>query len=395
MAAKILLIALLALASSHALASDPSPLQDFCVADMDSKVRVNGFVCKDPTVVKAEDFFSTGLDKAGDTGKKLGSNVTAVNVNKIVGLNTLGISMVRIDYAPKGLNAPHTHPRATEILTVIEGQLFVGFVTSNSDNGNRLFTKMLKKGDVFVFPEGLIHFQFNPGHTNTVAIGALSSQNPGTITIANAVFGSKPPISDEVLAKAFQIAEMAAKILLISLLAMASSLAMASDPSPLQDFCVADKASKVRVNGFVCKDPTVVKAEDFFSTGLDKAGDTGKKLGSNVTAVNILTVIEGQLLVGFVTSNTDNGNRLFTKMLKKGDVFVFPEGLIHFQFNPGHTKTVAIGALSSQNPGTITIANAVFGSKPPISDDVLAKAFQVDKKTVDWLQAQFWADNNN
>ncbi|URE01943.1 germin-like protein [Musa troglodytarum] len=128
----------LALASSHALASDPSPLQDFCVADMDSKVRVNGFVCKDPTVVKAEDFFSTGLDKAGDTGKKLGSNVTAVNVNKIVGLNTLGISMVRIDYAPKGLNAPHTHPRATEILTVIEGQLFVGFVTSNSDNGNRL-----------------------------------------------------------------------------------------------------------------------------------------------------------------------------------------------------------------------------------------------------------------
>ncbi|URE06162.1 germin-like protein [Musa troglodytarum] len=498
MAAKILLIALLALASSHALASDPSPLQDFCVADMDSKVRVNGFVCKDPTVVKAEDFFSTGLDKAGDTGKKLGSNVTAVNVNKIVGLNTLGISMVRIDYAPKGLNAPHTHPRATEILTVIEGQLFVGFVTSNSDNGNRLFTKMLKKGDVFVFPEGLIHFQFNPGHTNTVAIGALSSQNPGTITIANAVFGSKPPISDEVLAKAFQIAEMAAKILLISLLAMASSLAMASDPSPLQDFCVADKASKVRVNGFVCKDPTVVKAEDFFSTGLDKAGDTGKKLGSNVTAVNItrmaaktlllallavasslamasdpsplqdfcvadkdskvlvngfvckdpkvvkaedfffrgldkagdtgkklgsnvtavnvnklaglntlgismrpqpsphsprateiLTVTEGQLFDAFVTSNSDNGNRLFTKMLKKGDVFVFLQGLIHFQFNPGYTNTVAIGALSSQNPGTITIADAVFGSKPPISDEVLAKAFQVDKKTIDWLQAQF------
>ncbi|RZR96180.1 hypothetical protein BHM03_00025145 [Ensete ventricosum] len=99
--------------------------------------------------------------------------------------------------------------------------------------------------------------------------------------------------------------------------------------------------------------------------------------------------IEGQLFVGFVTSNSDDGNRLFTKMLKKGDVFVFPEGLIHFQFNPGHTKTIAIGALSSQNPGTITIANAVFGSKPPISDDVLAKAFQVDKKTIDWLQAQF------
>ncbi|RWV98118.1 hypothetical protein GW17_00039059 [Ensete ventricosum] len=111
--------------------------------------------------------------------------------------------MVRIDYVPKGLNPPHTHPRATEILTVIEGQLLVGFVTSNTDN--RLFTKMLKKGDVFVFPQGLIHFQFNPGYTNTFAIGALSSQNPGTITIADAVFGSNPPISDEILAKAFQV----------------------------------------------------------------------------------------------------------------------------------------------------------------------------------------------
>ncbi|CAL9754119.1 unnamed protein product, partial [Musa acuminata subsp. burmannicoides] len=203
MAAKILLIALLAMASSLAMASDPSPLQDFCVADKNSKVLVNGFVCKDPKQVTAEDFFFMGLDKAGNTVNKLGSMVTAVNVNKLVGLNTLGISMVRIDYGPKGLNPPHTHPRATEILTVIEGQLLVGFVTSNTDDGNRLFTKMLKKGDVFVFPEGLIHFQFNPGYTNTVAIGALSSQNPGTITIANAVFGSKPPISDDVLAKAF------------------------------------------------------------------------------------------------------------------------------------------------------------------------------------------------
>jgi hypothetical protein len=46
------------------------------------------------------------------------------------------------------------------------------------------------------------------------------------------------------------------------------------------------------------------------------------------------------------------------------------------------------------NPGAITIANVVFGSKPPISDDVLAKAFQVEKKTVEWLQAQLWSDNH-
>ena len=170
---------------------------------MYAAVFVNGLACKDPKLANAEDFFFTGLNKPGNTTNKLGSKVTQVNVAQIPGLNTLGISMARIDFAPNGLNPPHTHPRATEILTVLEGSLYVGFVTSNPDN--RLFTKVLNKGDVFVFPEGLIHFQLNQGHMKTVAIAALSSQNPGVITIANAVFGSKPSIHDDVLAKAFQV----------------------------------------------------------------------------------------------------------------------------------------------------------------------------------------------
>lgn len=176
-------------------------------------VLVNGFVCKPPTHVTADDFFFSGLDMPGNTSNQHGSKVTQVNVNQIVGLNTLGISLVRIDYAPYGLNPPHTHPRATEILTVLEGTLYVGFVTSNTNNGNLLFTKMLKKGDVFVFSEGLIHFQFNYGPTPAVAIAALSSQNPGVITIANAVFGSNSPISDAVLAKAFQVGKDTIKYL--------------------------------------------------------------------------------------------------------------------------------------------------------------------------------------
>ncbi|PNX88996.1 germin-like protein subfamily 1 member 7-like, partial [Trifolium pratense] len=87
-------------------------------------------------------------------------------------------------------------------------------------------------------------------------------------------------------------------------------------------------------------------------------------------------------------------NRLFTKVLNKGDVFVFPIGLIHFQLNVGYGNAVAIAALSSQNPGTITIANALFKSNPAISDEVLAKAFQVDKSIIDYLQGQSWYDNN-
>ncbi|KAG8383939.1 hypothetical protein BUALT_Bualt04G0066100 [Buddleja alternifolia] len=132
--------------------------------------------------------------------------VTTVNINKLPELNTLGVSLVRIDYAPYGLNPPHTHPRASEVLVVLARHSLCEFVTSNPldpSRKNKLFTKYLYLGDVFVFPQGLIHFQFNVGHTN--AIASLSSQNAGVITIANEVFGSDPPINQAVLTKTFLV----------------------------------------------------------------------------------------------------------------------------------------------------------------------------------------------
>ncbi|XP_017221496.1 putative germin-like protein 2-1 [Daucus carota subsp. sativus] len=203
MAKLIVLVGLLALSFCVAMAADHSPLQDFCVAQPNSQVLLNGLACKNPSTVQASDFSFSGLHISGNTSNAVGSRVTPVAATQIPGLNTLGISLVRIDYAPWGLNPPHTHPRATEILTVMEGSLEVGFVTSNPDN--RLISKILNKGDVFVFPIGLIHYQRNIGKDNAMAIAGLSSQNPGVITIANAVFGSKPAISSDILVKAFQV----------------------------------------------------------------------------------------------------------------------------------------------------------------------------------------------
>ncbi|CAI0545611.1 unnamed protein product [Linum tenue] len=190
-----------------ASAADPSLLQDFCVADSTSSVitvLLNGVACKNPSTVTANDFYFRGLHVAGNTSNAQGSRVTPVFATQLPGLNTLGISMVRIDYAPGGQNAPHTHPRATEILTVLEGSLEVGFVTSNPNNNH--FTKTLYKGDVFVFPSNAVHYQRNTNwNAPAVAIAALSSQNPGAITIANAVFGSQPGISADILAKSFSL----------------------------------------------------------------------------------------------------------------------------------------------------------------------------------------------
>ncbi|KAL3727929.1 hypothetical protein ACJRO7_032641 [Eucalyptus globulus] len=200
--------ALLALVLSLADAYDPSPLQDICVgvAEPHNALFVNGMFCKNPSLATADDFLFSGLQVPRSTANPVGSTVTPVFAAQLPGLNTLGISMVRIDFGIGGLNPPHTHPRGTEILLVLEGTLYVGFVTSNQLN-NTFFEKVLHPGDVFVFPIGMIHFQLNVGKTNAVAIAGLSSQNPGVITVANALFNAKPPISPEVLAKGFQVDE--------------------------------------------------------------------------------------------------------------------------------------------------------------------------------------------
>ena len=181
------------------VSADPDLLQDVCVADLSSGVKVNGFTCKEN--VSAEDFFFVGLAKTGLTNNTFGSLVTAANVQKIPGLNTLGVSMSRIDYAPGGLNPPHTHPRATEMVFVLEGQLDVGFITT----ANVLISKTIKVGETFVFPKGLVHFQKNNGQVPAAVIAAFNSQLPGTQSIAATLFSAQPPVPDHVLTKAFQV----------------------------------------------------------------------------------------------------------------------------------------------------------------------------------------------
>ncbi|CAK7323956.1 unnamed protein product [Dovyalis caffra] len=82
-------------------------------------------------------------------------------------------------------------------------------------------------------------------------------------------------------------------------------------------------------------------------------------------ATEILTVLEGRLLVGFATSNAEN--RLITKVPEKENV--------------GHGTAASISSLSSQNPGVVIVSNALFGSTPSIPNDILDKASQVDKSS--------------
>ncbi|KAM7474409.1 hypothetical protein LguiB_021652 [Lonicera macranthoides] len=181
------------------VSSDPDLLQDVCVADLTSGVKLNGYPCKEN--ITAEDFFFAGLSKPGSTNNSMGSLVTGANVQKIPGLNTLGVSLSRIDYSPGGLNPPHTHPRATEVVFVLYGELDVGFITT----ANKLVSKSIKVGEIFVFPKGLVHFQKNNGESPAAVIAAFNSQLPGTQSIAATLFASTPTVPDNVLTKAFQV----------------------------------------------------------------------------------------------------------------------------------------------------------------------------------------------
>jgi quercetin dioxygenase-like cupin family protein len=181
------------------LAGDPDMLQDICPADTMSPITINGFPCKANASVN--DFVSMRLRNPGDTNNPNGAVVTAANVANFPGVNTLGVSMARIDYAPGGLNPPHTHPRATEIIFVLEGVLEVGFITT----ADKLFSKIITKGDVFVFPRGLVHFQQNRGHGPATVIAGFNSQLQGTQVVAMTLFGAMPPVPSDILARAFRI----------------------------------------------------------------------------------------------------------------------------------------------------------------------------------------------
>ncbi|CAD5313137.1 unnamed protein product [Arabidopsis thaliana] len=180
------------------LSSDSDPLQDFCVGDLKASPSINGFPCK--SSVSASDFFFSGLGGPLNTSTPNGVAVSPANVLTFPGLNTLGLSMNNVEFAPGGVNPPHSHPRATEAGVVIEGSVFVGFLTTN----NTLFSKVLNAGEMFVVPRGLVHFQWNVGKVKARLITSFNSQLPGSAVLPSTLFGSNPTIPNAVLTKTFR-----------------------------------------------------------------------------------------------------------------------------------------------------------------------------------------------
>jgi quercetin dioxygenase-like cupin family protein len=185
-------------------ASDADPINDYCVADLKSTLLINGLACKSPAATVASDFQFEGFRASAATNNPLGIGIIPgfASVN-YPALNTQGLALAKFNYAKNGLVPPHTHPRASEVITVLHGEVYVGFV----DTAGTLFAVTLKKNDFFLFPRGLVHFQLNVGGGQAVTVSVLNAQNPGVQLQPSALFGSSPPISLFILAKAFGISE--------------------------------------------------------------------------------------------------------------------------------------------------------------------------------------------
>ncbi|KAJ7948009.1 germin-like protein 9-3 [Quillaja saponaria] len=168
------------------MAGDPDILSDFVVP---------------PNVTNPDGTFFTfsGLRVLVGAPPPPTFKVTKVSLAEFPVLNGQSVSYAVLQFPAGTTNPPHTHPRSAELLFLLEGSLQVGFV----DTTNKLFTQTLQVGDIFVFPKGLVHFQFNADvQKPALAISAFGSANAGTVSLPTALFATG--IDDNVLAISFK-----------------------------------------------------------------------------------------------------------------------------------------------------------------------------------------------
>lgn len=184
----LLLLPLLLLHTLHtATAGDADILTDFQLPFPLGAINVTG-----------DSFTYTGLRSF------IGANPPSFTVFKasmaeLPALNGQSVSCAALYYPPTTVNPPHTHPRASELLFLVMGSLEVGFVNTS----NFLFNQTLQAGDMFVFPKGLLHYQYNADATApAIAISAFGSASAGTVSIPTAVFNTS--IYDPILAASFK-----------------------------------------------------------------------------------------------------------------------------------------------------------------------------------------------
>ncbi|KAG0341484.1 hypothetical protein BG004_006014 [Podila humilis] len=135
-----------------------------------------------------------------------GGTIALSTVNNFPALIGTSIAMAIGFVNPCGLNVPHSHPRANEILTVVQGTLIGGLVLEINE-GSRghvvgqeapvngpipQVTATLTNYTGMLFPQGETHFQFNPTCEPALFAAAFDNSDPGRTQIARNFFSNMP-----------------------------------------------------------------------------------------------------------------------------------------------------------------------------------------------------------
>ncbi|XP_058104079.1 germin-like protein 9-3 [Magnolia sinica] len=167
-------------------AGDPDIISDFLIP-------------ANVTIVDSNFFTYTGFRVLVDADPPTTFKVTKASMAEFPALNGQSVSFAVLQYPSGSVNPPHTHPRSAELLLLLQGSLEVGFV----DTANKLYTQTLQVGDMFVFPKGLVHYQYNSdGKDPALAISGFGSANAGTVSVPGTVFATG--IDNVILAKSFK-----------------------------------------------------------------------------------------------------------------------------------------------------------------------------------------------
>jgi len=178
--------------------------------------RAKVLFAQDPTAATA--VLKTGTDlvqnlvfdfnPATPGAGEFGGRKMAASVDTFPFLTNSGLSTTVAFLGPCGMNTPHVHPRGNEFLTVVNGQVSFGMILENGFTSELAGT--LNAFQATLFPEGSIHYQFNPTCQEATFVATLSSEDPGTNQVAQGFFG----LNGEVVkaATGFQVPVAGARI---------------------------------------------------------------------------------------------------------------------------------------------------------------------------------------
>ncbi|KAI0349412.1 RmlC-like cupin [Trametes cingulata] len=175
----------LALAAGALAQSSVSPVAEKIAALRDAPTQVDRIKLLD----KDSDFTFNFLNATATKGA--GGSAVGATVANFPALVNNAMAMTIGFLGPCGMNTPHTHPRATEMLYVVNGTLSSGMI---AENGARFVFNTLEAGSAMIFPKGSIHFQQNEGCEPMMFVAALNNEDPGVESIAQRYFGLPPDV---------------------------------------------------------------------------------------------------------------------------------------------------------------------------------------------------------